>query len=171
VLLAQSALPLVSRPVASVPYMERTRAWYQAQGYERPYRWARFETVPFQPLEKALSRCRLALITTAGQLAPDGQARLPKRVYSHPTATPPEHFYTEDLAWDRESTHLDDRSSFLPLEPLEEQAAAGRIGSLAPRFHGVPTEYSQRRSQEVDAPELLARLREDAVDVALLVPL
>ena len=42
--------------MADVPYMERTRAWYEAQGYERPYRWAQFESVPFQPLEKPLSR-------------------------------------------------------------------------------------------------------------------
>jgi hypothetical protein len=42
---------------------------------------------------------------------------------------------------------------------------------VAPRFHGVPTDYSQRRTSEQDAPEILRRLREDAVDVALLVPL
>lgn len=157
--------------MADVPYMERTRAWYEAQGYERPYRWAAFEEVPFQPLSKPLSSCRVGVVTTAGQLDDDGRPVLPKRVYSHPTATAPERFYTEDLAWDRDATHLDDRSSFLPLEQLEQQAAAGRIGSLAPRFHGVPTEYSQRRTIELDAPDILARLREDAVDVALLVPL
>ena len=98
-------------------------------------------------------------------------ARKEKRVYSHATNTPPEHFYTRDLAWDREATHLDDRASFLPIEQFEEQAAAGRIASLSPHFYGVPTEYSQRRTQEIDAPALLAQLREDAVDVALLVPL
>jgi hypothetical protein len=35
----------------------------------------------------------------------------------------------------------------------------------------VPTEYSQRRTLEIDAPDLLTRLREDETDVALLVPL
>ena len=157
--------------MADVPYMERTRAWYEAQGYERAYRWAQFESVPFQPLEKPLSRCRVGIVTTAGQLGPDGQAVLPKRVYAHATATPPERFYTRDLAWDREATHLDDRASFLPIEQLEAQAAAGRIASLAPHFYGVPTEYSQRRTEEIDAPALLAQLRKDSVDVALLVPL
>jgi len=39
------------------------------------------------------------------------------------------------------------------------------------RFHCVPTDYSQRRTREQDAPALLERLREDAADVALLVPL
>ncbi len=157
--------------MAAVPYMERTRAWYEAQGYERPYRWASFEKVPFQRPEKPLSSCRVGVVITAGQLGPDGRPVLPKRVYSHPTAAPPEHFYTQDLAWDREATHLDDRSSFLPTLQLEELAAKGRIGSLTSRFHGVPTEYSQRRTVEIDAPDVLARLREDEADVALLVPL
>jgi len=35
----------------------------------------------------------------------------------------------------------------------------------------VPTDYSQRRTLEQDAPEILRRCREDEVDVALLVPL
>jgi len=35
----------------------------------------------------------------------------------------------------------------------------------------VPTDYSQRRTIEQDAPQILARCREDGVDVALLVPL
>jgi len=157
--------------MASVPYMLRTRDWYEAQGYERPYHWAHFEKVPFRAAAKPLSECRVAIVTTAGQLDGDDRPVLPKRVYSHPTATPPDDFYTQDLAWDREATHLDDRSSFLPIEQLEEQAAAGRIGSLAPRFHGVPTEYSQRRTLEIDAPDVLTRLREDEADVALLVPL
>ncbi len=157
--------------MAAVPYIARTRAWYEAQGYERPYRWATFEQVPFQRPEKPLSSCRVGVVITAGQLGPDGRPVLPKRVYSHPTAAPPAHFYTEDLAWDREATHLDDRSSFLPTRQLEELAAVGRIGSLASRFHGVPTEYSQRRTVEIDAPDVLARLREDEADVALLVPL
>jgi hypothetical protein len=157
--------------MANVPYMERTRAWYEAQGYEHPYRWASFEKVPFQRPEKPLSSSRVGIVITAGRLEASGRPALPKRVYSHPTATPPEHFYTKDLAWDREATHLDDRSSFLPTLQLEEQAATGRIGGLAPRFHGVPTEYSQRRTVEIDAPDVLARLRDDEVDVALLVPL
>jgi hypothetical protein len=35
----------------------------------------------------------------------------------------------------------------------------------------VPTEYSQRRTIEQDAPEILRRCREDEADAALLVPL
>ncbi|MDQ2831757.1 MAG: glycine reductase, partial [Chloroflexota bacterium] len=49
-------------------------------------------------------------------------------------------------------------------------AARGRIGRVAPRFHGVPTDRSQRATMQRDAPEVLAHCREDGADVALLVP-
>ena len=154
-----------------VRYIERTRAWYRALGYERDYVWARFEDVPFAPLRKPLAQCTVALIGTATPLDDEGGPVLPKRVYSRLTATPPEQLYTQDLAWDKDATHTKDRESFLPITRLRELAAEGRIGALAPRFHGVPTEYSQRRTDDVDAPEVLRRCREDGVDVALLVPL
>jgi hypothetical protein len=41
---------------------------------------------------------------------------------------------------------------------------------LAPRFHGVPTNRSQERTIEVDAPEILKRCLEDRADCAILVP-
>jgi hypothetical protein len=155
-----------------VSYMDRTREYYLAQGYGNPYRWACHEEVPFARLAKPLGDCRVTLVTTASRFAEDGEAPpLPKRVWSGSTAEPPERLYTADLAWDKEATHTDDVESFLPIHCLEEYAAAGRIGSLAARFHGVPTEYSQRRTIEQDAPEILRRCREDEVDVALLVPL
>ena len=69
------------------------------------------------------------------------------------------------------STFRADNTSFLPIVHLQEWARAGRIAGLTARFHGVPTDYSQRRTREEDAPEVLRRCREDAADVALLVPL
>ena len=157
--------------MAEVPYMERTRAWYAAQGYERPYQWAHFDDVPFTRLSKPLSECRVAVVTTAARYDDEDRPVLPKTVYSHPSDDPPARFFTDDLAWDREATHLDDLGSFLPLVALRALAEKGRIGSLAPRFHGVPTEYSQRRTIEIDAPDVLAGVREDGADVVLLVPL
>ena len=34
---------------APIPYMQRTRDYYQAIGYTTPYRWAHYVDVPFQP--------------------------------------------------------------------------------------------------------------------------
>ncbi len=167
-----------NRPVThrtAVSYIDRTREFYAAQGYERPYRWAHFDEVPFAPLPKPLSGCRLTVITTAApwreQRPVDGVLRGDREVWSGSTAAPPERLFTAHLAWDRESTHTDDPETFLPLRALAEFAAARRIAGLAPRFHGVPTDYSQRRTMERDAPEILRRCREDGVDAALLVPL
>ncbi len=158
-----------------VSYIDRTREFYAAQGYEQPYAWARHTDAPFAPLAKPLARSRVALITTASpwrEDAPvDGVLRGGKQLWSGATSAPPERLYTDDLAWDKEATHTRDVESFLPIRRLQELAAQGRIGSVAPRFHGVPTDYSQRRTLEQDAPEILARCREDEVDVALLVPL
>jgi hypothetical protein len=159
----------------TVSYIDRTREFYAAQGYERPYRWAHFRDVPFLRLPKPLAECRVTLVTTAspvrGQRPRDGVLRGDKSVWSGPTAEPPERLYTDDLAWDKGATHTDDVESFLPLRQLAGFASEGRIGSVAPRFHGVPTDYSQRNTCEQDAPEILRRCTEDGVDVALLVPL
>jgi len=158
-----------------VSYIDRTREFYSAQGYDTPYRWARNAEVPFAKLSKPLSECCVTFVTTASPLATaranDGVLRGAKSVWSGATAEPPERLYTDDLAWDKQATHTDDVESFLPIERLRALAAEGRVGGLAARFHGVPTDYSQRRTIEVDAPEILRRCREDRVDVALLIPL
>jgi D-proline reductase (dithiol) PrdB len=64
----------------------------------------------------------------------------------------------------------DDSNCWFPLPALRRAVAAGRIGALTPRFHGVPTNRSQRHTLDVDAPEVLARCQADGADVALLVP-
>jgi D-proline reductase (dithiol) PrdB len=72
--------------------------------------------------------------------------------------------------YDQHATHLDDVNSYFPISRLKEQVALGRLQSLAPRCHGVYTAYSQKRTLEVDAPEVLRRCREDEVDIAVLTP-
>ena len=44
------------------------------------------------------------------------------------------------------------------------------MGSLSPRFYGVPFDYSHRRTAEQDAPTVLELLRADRVDVAMAAP-
>ena len=79
--------------------------------------------------------------------------------------------HTANLAWDKESTHTDDRGSFLPIEVASKLARDGVFAGLAPRFHGVPTEYSQRSTTDDVAPKVLQRLRDDGADAAILCPL
>lgn len=161
-----------------VSYIDRTRDYYLSQGYEKPYGWARNDDVPFSRLEKPLSECRLALVSTSdvGVRALDGDGR-DKRfedkvglVYSLPTDTAPERLFSRQEHYDKNATHLDDVNSYFPVSRLIERVADGRLGSVAPRCHGVYTSYSQSRTSGQDAPEVLRRLREDEVDVAVLTP-
>lgn len=153
----------------TVRYMDRTRDYYRALGYPSDYVWSRFDTVPFVPLAKPLSEARIGLVTTASP--PDlgnRDASGRRQVWSGAVSPAPAKLFTDNLAWDKESTHTDDRASFLPIEALQERVAEGTVGGLAARFHGVPTEYSQRKTLSEDAPEVLARLRADGADAALL---
>jgi D-proline reductase (dithiol) PrdB len=150
---------------APIRYMERTRLYYRALGYQNDYVWAHFPDVPFTPPARPLSETRVALVTTAGP--PGGYPRDEKglrHVWSGAIDSLPQRLAT-DVAWDRETTHTDDRASFLPIE------AAAELAKLTPRFHGVPTEYSHRKTLTQDAPEVLARLRDDGAQAAILVPL
>jgi hypothetical protein len=90
-------------------------------------------------------------------------------VYSDNSAHDPR-LRIDHVAIDFDHTRGDDAGSFFPLAALREAAAAGRIGSVAPRWHGLPTQRSHHATLQVDVPELVARCRADAVDAALLVP-
>lgn len=171
----------MSDPAAPVPYMQRTRDYYRAQGYAQDYQWAQHDEVPFCAPAKPLSQSRVALITTAspmqGRSAGDGVSAsgatllLRKQVQSGSVDEPPAALFTGDLSWDKESTHTEDLGSYFPLALLKELAAEGVIGSLAARYHCVPTEYSQRQTLAEDAPLIRERCLEDGAEVALLVPL
>lgn len=168
--------PDLDEPVA---YIQRTRDYYLALGFNNPYRWAHFDDVPFTPLAKSLATARLALITTAALYEPQAGDQGPGaaynaaakffRVYSAPAAGNPD-VRIAHLTYDRAHTTAADPNTWFPLTQLQLAVARGRIGALTPRFHGAPTNRSQRVTMQVDAPELLRRCREDAADVALFVP-
>ena len=151
-----------------VAYMERTRRFYAAQGYEKPYSWAHHESIPFTRPKKPLSQSTLALITTAMPLTAAWQVR---QVHSGSSAELPEALHTAELAWDKDATHTNDLGSYFPLKALHEFVADERLGALVERYHCVPTDYSQRHTLDIDAPKILMACQEDEVDVALLIPL
>jgi hypothetical protein len=162
-----------------IAYMVRTRAYYQALGYGEPYVWAHHADVPFHRLAQPLARSRVTIVTTAapyqagkgdqGPGAPYNAAAKFFSVYSGDTAVDPD-VRISHVAIDRAHTTAEDIGSYFPLAQVRRSVAAGRIGAIAPRFHGLPTNRSQRTTLEIDCAELLARCRADAVDAALLVP-
>jgi D-proline reductase (dithiol) PrdB len=163
---------------APIPYMRRIRDYYLALGYGTPYRWAHYAEVPFQPLKKPLAECRIGLITTAapyqpgkgdqGPRAPYNAAAKFYTVYSGDTAVDHD-LRISHVAIDGLHTTAEDSNTYFPLPLLRRYAAAGRIGAVAPRFHGAPTNRSQRTTNDRDCPELVARCRADGIDAALLV--
>jgi D-proline reductase (dithiol) PrdB len=162
-----------------IPYMARTREYYQAIGYATPYRWAHYVAAPFQPLLKPLRQSRVAIITTAAPFDPAKGDQGPGAKYNGGAK-----FYsvydgdsskTHDLrishiAYDRVHTSAEDSGTWFPLPQLSRLAREGKIGEVAPRFFGAPTNRSHRVTIETDAPEILARCRADQVDAAVLVP-
>src|SRR5262245_41863667 len=164
---------------APIPYLQRIRTYYEALGYGAPYRWAHYASVPFQQLTRPLSQCRLTIITTAapfqpgkgdqGPGAPYNSAAKFFAVYSGDTAADHD-LRISHIAIDRKHTTAEDIGSYFPLAELRREAADGRIGSVAPRFHGLPTNRSHRVTLDVDCPEIVRRCRADGVDAAILVP-
>jgi len=164
---------------APIPYMQRTRDYYRAIGYTTPYRWAHYVDAPFQPLRKPLAQSRIAIVTTAAPFRPDkgdqgpgaaynGAAKF-YQVYDGDTAKPHD-LRISHIGYDRKHTTATDQNAWFPLPALLRAAATGRIGAVAPRFFGAPTNRSHRVTIETDAPEILRRCREDAVDAVIVVP-
>jgi hypothetical protein len=164
---------------APIPYMQRTREYYAAIGYTTPYRWAHHVEAPFTPLHKPLAAMRVTVITTAAPYRPDQGEQGPGapynggakfyRVYSGDTSQPHD-LRISHIGYDRVHTSAEDNGTWFPLPALLRAAAAGRIGAVAQRFHGAPTNRSHRVTVETDAPEILRRCREDGADVAIVVP-
>lgn len=162
-----------------IAYMARTRAYYLAIGYDAPYRWAHNVSAPFQPLRKPLGDARVTIITTAAPFDPakgdqgpgapyNGGAKF-YQVYDGDTARDHD-LRISHIAYDRAHTLAKDSRTWFPLQQLRRLAQQGRIGEVAPRFFGAPTNRSHRITLETDAPEILGRCLADKVDAAVLVP-
>lgn len=163
---------------APITYLKRITDYYLALGYDNPYRWARYRDVPFCRLAKPLSEARVAIVSTAAPYQPDKGDQGPGapynasakfyKVYSGASDEPAD-LRISHVGIDRDHTTAEDINGYFPLAALQEAARRGRIGDVAPRYHGTPTDRSQAKTMERDCPELLKRLKEDAVDAVILV--
>lgn len=162
-----------------LPYLQRIRTYYEALGYGEPYRWAELDPIPFHQPDKPVSQSRVTIVTTAAPYHPDNGDQGPGaryngaakffEIYSKPIHSEPD-LRISHIAIDRVHTTAEDQGSYFPLRALKHLEDLGEIGSLAPRFHGLPTNRSHRVTREVDCVELVSRCLEDSVDIALLVP-
>src|SRR3712207_1508364 len=114
-----------------IPYMQRVRIYYEALGYSPPYAWAHYAEVPFQPLRKPLSRCRVALVTTAAPYQPDKGDQGPGapyngaakffQVYSGDSSRDHD-LRISHIAIDRQHTTAGDPATYFPLAALRAAA-------------------------------------------------
>ncbi|MEX0808875.1 MAG: hypothetical protein WD044_09100 [Dongiaceae bacterium] len=161
-----------------IPYMRRTRDYYLALGYPKPYEWAHYADAPFAPRRKPLAQSTIALITTAA-LVPPGSNAPRSGPYSadfkfyQPWSAPSDGAFDlriHHVAIDYDHADQTDQASFFPLAALGDAARAGRIGRVTPRVHGAPTNRSHRTTIGSDAPDLVRRCIDDGADAAILVP-
>jgi len=142
------------------------------------YPWRRIDPVPWTPLAKPLSACRLALVSSAGLVLP-GQQPFDDRIRGGdfsfreiPADADPRTLVDthRSAAFDHAGMASDPNLAF-PLDRARELAASGFVGSLNRRhlsFMGSIT--APGRLVRETAPEAARLLVEDGVDVALLVP-
>jgi D-proline reductase (dithiol) PrdB len=137
--------------------------------------------IPWTPLRKPLTKCRLALVSSAGvalvgdpPFDQEGERRNPW--WGDPSyRLIPRGTRTEDVRLYH--LHIDtsfaerDLNCLLPLDRAEELAASGEIGSVAPTHYSFmgyllrPEEFLQR-----SVPAMIERMQTESVDLALLVP-
>jgi hypothetical protein len=161
-----------------IRYLDRIRTYYQTLGFGKPYRWAQYIDVPFTPLTKPLSESQITLITTAAPYQPDKGDQGPGapynaaakfyEVYSDSTDGEPD-VRISHIGIDRKHTTAEDINTWFPLKQLKRLQTEGRIAKVADRFHGAPTNRSQKTTIEQDCVELLARVRKDGSDAVVIV--
>ncbi len=132
-----------------------------------------FETTAFTPLVKPLSEARVAIVTSAALHRPDQD-----RYEQSDTGFRALDRADRDLVMGHWSPNFDrtgfqlDLNVVHPIDRLEELAADGVIGSVAPRHFAFagnqPDTVSELRLDT--GPACAAELSADAVDVVLLTP-
>ena len=144
----------------------------------RAYRWRKIDPVPWAPLDKPLAECRLAVVSSAGQVPADQEAFDDKMrggdpsFRAVPADTDPGSLVDSHRseAFDHSGMVADPNLGF-PINRAQELVDRGRVASVAPRhlsFMGSIT--APGRLVKHYLPEAASLLVEDGVDVALLVP-
>lgn len=138
--------------------------------------------IPWTPLDRPLSECRVSLISSGGIALRsdepfDGEIERRDPWRSDPSfRVIPRNATEKDV--EIHHLHIDpsfarqDLNCVLPLQRLAELEASGEIGSVAPRhysFMGYTTDASALLENSV--PSMIRCLQEDQVDLVVLIPI
>jgi D-proline reductase (dithiol) PrdB len=169
--------------------LEHVVLW-QVEAYDRLGKWA-YEHGPFTPLQKPLSESRLALIASSGHFVegmdpePFGvkgmtQAEAVQRIGDFlkeepdlsiiPKDTPLEKLRVRHGGYDIHGACADPDVAF-PLRRLKELERLRAFGELNDEAYSFVGAASQMRILNHAGPRWVARLKEQDIDVALMVPL
>jgi len=142
------------------------------------YRWRRLDGIAPAHRVKDVAKCRVALVSSAGLVAP-GQEPYDSKIKggdwtwrSIPVGVDvrslTEHHRSD--SWSRDGIEAD-RNMGMPLDRLRELAEAGVIGEVAPHHVSVQGSITAPgRFIRKTVPEIVEALVADEVDVALMVP-
>lgn len=142
------------------------------------YPWRRIDPIPWAPLRMPLAQSKLALVTTAGLILPD-QPEFDHKIKGGDTSfrVIPRDVSLERLIENHRSSSFDhqgiarDPNLGFPLERLRELVIEGRIGSLAEHHYSfMGSIVAPGRLRRQTAPRAARQMKEEGVDVALLVP-
>ena len=161
-------------------WLEANRPHLEAANWKEAFKTYPFpvnHSAPWTPLEKPLSECTLAVLSTAGLYLKDGQPpfdalniegdctfrELPADAAVSDLAIAHTHYPHEAAETDLNAVY--------PLERLRELVAEDRIGALAGKHYSI-SGYCTRSDLLVEKsiPGLLAALAAAEVDVVLHVP-
>ena len=148
------------------------------RGYLKAYRWRKIDPVPWTPLRKPLSECRLALVSTAGFVLPEQQpfdesvrgGDVSFREIPSDTAVGKLIDCHQSDSFDHTGMGRDPNLAF-PIDRVRELVASARLGSVADShlsFMGAIT--AAGRLIRDTAPQAARTLVDQRVDIALLVP-
>ena len=152
-----------------IDYIPRTRELYNRYS---AYRWVVNENIPWTPLRKPISRCKLAMMSSGGILYRD-QPRFHREDASYrriPKDAAQRDLYVWHFGYPTADAQADANCVF-PLARLREFEAEGVIGELCdPAFSFMGGIYSARKVRDELAPKIVEELRAANVDAFYLVP-
>ncbi len=144
----------------------------------KAYQWRRIDPVPWTPLKKPLSQCRLALVSSAGFVLP-GQAHFDESIRGGDPSFReiPADADVRSMVETHRSESFDhaglakDPNVAFPLDRVRELAAAGRIGAVNRRHLScMGSITAPDRLMRDTVPHAARLLAEDGADAALLIP-
>jgi D-proline reductase (dithiol) PrdB len=144
----------------------------------KAYRWRRIDPVPWAPLKKPVAQSRLVLVSSAGIVTSEqkpfdnsirGGDPSIREIPSDVDVSTLIETHRSD-AFDHTGIRQDPNLAF-PADRLRELSAAGIIGSLNHRYLSIMGSVTAPgRLIKRTIPQVVPKLVEDRIDIALLIP-